>query len=267
MEESFSIKQEGERFVLYPKAYAELEKQPFYSDDNLDKENAILIIPDGVAPSITGLDELTKFDILDMTDQTIWFELQAEDHESGLGEFSVCVKNRDNFLVQEFLCDENGIIQIKVDKDNPLFVGDIVISAIALDRVGNANVIGENGLTFTLETELYKERNPEEGIFKTGDGVVLDITTTGYVEKLEVIFPEELLQLCPDLPLVYEYEYPYLKHMETIKLSIPLGIPEREYEITIKAYKKEEMLVSKQALIIVEGNILDELRTRIRNNG
>jgi hypothetical protein len=138
---------------------------------------------------------------------------------------------------------------------------------MAVDRVGNANVIGENGLTFTLETDLHKERNPEEEIFKIGDGAVLEITTTGYVEKLEVIFPEELLQLCPDLPLVYEYDYPYLKHTETIKFSIPLGIPEREYEITIKAYKNGEMLVSKQTLVIVEGNILDELRTRIRNNG
>ena len=267
LEESFSVMQNGESFALYPQAYAELKKQSFYSDDNRDKENAILIIPDGIAPSIAGLEELTKFDIMDITNQTIWFELQAKDYESGLREFSVCVKNRDNFLAQEFPCDENGMIKIKVDKDNPLFVGDIVISALAVDRVGNANAIGENGLAFTLETDLYKERNPEETIFKTGDGAVLDITTTGYVEKLEVIFPEELLRFCPDLPLKYEYEYPYLKHTETIKFSIPLGIREREYEIIIKAYKNEEMLVSKQTLLIVEGNILDELRTRIRNNG
>ena len=266
VDERFSVRQEGSSFVLYPQAYAELQKQSFYSDNDQDKENAILVIPDGVAPSITGLEELKKFDILDMTDQNIWFELWAEDYESGLQEFSICIKNRDNFLMQEFFCDEKGKIKIMIDKGNPLFLGDITISALAVDRVGNANIIGENGLTFTLETDLYKERNPEEDIFKTGDGAILDITTTGYVEKLEVIFPDELLPCFQDFPLVYEYEYPYLKHTETIKFSIPLGSPEQEYEIIIKAYKNGEMLVSKQTLVIVRGNILDELRTRIRNN-
>lgn len=267
VEKGFSIKQDGEKFVLYPKAYAELKKQPFYSEDSLDRANGILIIPDGVSPTIDGLEELTKLDVLDMTEQSMLFELQAEDQESGLKDFLICVKNRDNFMMQEFFCDDQGKILLYVDKNDPLFVGDIVISAMAVDRVGNVNLVGENGLTFTLETELYKERNPEQSIFKAGDGAVLDIITSGYVEKIEVAFPEELLRLCPDLPLVYEYEYPYLQNTETIKFSVPLGIPEREYGITVKAYKNGEMLVSKQTMVIVEGNILDELRTRIRNNG
>ena len=265
-EEWFSIGSARKAFIMYPKAYADLQGIIFSSKEVLDKENAIWIIPDGVAPSITGLEELKKLDVLDMTDQNVWFELWAEDYESGLGEFSLCIKNRDNYLMQEYLCDENGKIKIMIDKDNPLFMGNIMISAMAVDRVGNANIIGENGLTFALETDLYKERNPEEDIFKTGDGAILDITTIGYVEKLEVIFPDELLQCCPDIPLVYEYEYPYLKHKETIIFSIPLGISEQEYELIIKAYKNGEMLVSKQTLVIVRGNILDELRTRIRNN-
>ena len=267
LEKRFSVRQDGTCLVVYPKACAKFQSQLFQSDEELDKGNAILIIPDGMPPSITGLEKLKELDVLDMTDQNVWVQLQAEDYESGLGEFSVCVRNYDNFMVQEFFCDEDGKIKIKVEKDDPLFAGNIVISAMAVDRVGNALVIGEHGLTFSLESDLYKERKPEESIFKTGDGAVLDITTSGYVEKLEVIFPEELLQLCPDLLLVYEYEYPYLKHTETIKFLIPFGIPEQEYEIIVKAYKNGEMLVSKQTLVIVRGNVLDELRTRIRNNG
>ena len=60
---------------------------------------------------------------------------------------------------------------------------------------------------------------------------------------------------------------------ETAAVNTPEKNPEKKkkkakkYEITVKAYKNGEMLVSKLTLVFVEGNILDELRTRIRNNG
>lgn len=267
LEQGFSVSEDRSAFVLYPQAAAELSGQQYYSREEADKENGFIIIPDGTPPVIEGLDELAAFDILDMTEQRKYFELKAKDTGSGLKEFVIYVSNRDNFMKEEFTSDSQGRILVEIDKDNALFMGEIAISAVAIDRVGNANVVGEDGLTFTLETDLYKERNPEEKIFKTGDGAVLDITTMGYVEKLEVIFPEELLQLSPDLPLVYEYDYPYLRNTETIKFQIPLGIPQQEYEITVRAYKNGDMLVSKQTMVVVEGNVLDELRTRIRNNG
>ena len=267
LEKRFSVRANGDAFVIYPQAYTELNGQAFYSKEEYDMENRIFIMPDSVAPTIQGLEELEAIDVLDMTEQAKYFELKAEDIGSGLGEFVICVSNRDNLMKEEFVCDDQGSILLKIDKDNALFVGEIVVSAIAVDRVGNANIIGEEGLTFTLETALYKERNPEESIFKTGDGAVLDIATAGYVEKMEIIFPEELVKQNPNLPLVYEYEYPSLRNTETIKFNIPLGIPEQEYEITVKAYKNGEMLVSKQTLVVVKGNVLDELRTRIRNNG
>ena len=267
LEQGFSVNTGGSAFVLYPQAMAELGDRQYFSWEEADRENGLTIIPDGTPPMIDGLDALAAFDVLDMTEQTGYLELKAEDSGSGLREFTVCVSNRDNFLEEEFVCDGEGRILLEINRDNELFVGEIVITASAFDRVGNANIIGEDGLTFTLETNLYKERNPEEKIFKTGDGAVLEIVTAGYVEKLEVVFPEELLQVNQNLPLVYEYEYPSLRNTETVKFSIPLGIPEQEYEITVRAYKNGEMLISKQTLMIVEGNVLDELRTRIRSNG
>ncbi|MBQ8230918.1 MAG: InlB B-repeat-containing protein, partial [Lachnospiraceae bacterium] len=267
LEQSFSVGGARGVFVLYPQAAAGLHGQQYYSEESKDKVNGITIIPDGTPPIIEGLDELAAFDILDITDQTKYFELKAEDNGSGLKEFMICVSNKDNFMEEEFLCDSQGRILLEMDKDNTLFMGEIVISAVAVDRVGNANIIGEDGLTFTLETELYKERKPEETVFKTGDSAVLKIMSMGYVEKLEVIIPDELLQLEPELPLVFEYESPYLQSAETIRFRIPLGIPEQEYEIAVKAYKNGEMLVSKQTLVVVKGSVLDELRTRIRSNG
>ena len=267
LEQGFSVNGARGTFVLYPKAAAELNGQQYYSEEASDKENGIMIIPDGTPPVIEGLDDLAAFDILDMTVQTKSFALKAEDDGSGLRNFMICVSNKDNFMEEEFFCDDQGKIMLEINKDNALFMGEIVISAVAVDRVGNANIIGEDGLTFTLETNLYNERKPKETVFKTGDSAVLEITSMGYIEKLEVIVPEELLQLEPELPLVFEYESPYLQSVETIRFRIPLGIPEQEYEIEVKAYKNGEILVSKQTLVVVKGSVLDELRTRIRSNG
>lgn len=264
LEQNFSVNGSGGAFAVYPQAAAGWNGQQYFSEEEVDRKNGITIIPDGTPPVIEGLEELVS---LDITEQKKCLELKAADDGSGLENFRICVSNQDNFMEEEFFCDDQGKILLEIDKENALFMGEIVISAVAVDRVGNANIIGENGLTFTLETNLYNERRPEETVFKTGESAVLEITTMGYVEKLEVIFPEELLQLIPEQALVFEYESPSLQNTETIRFPIPLGIPEQEYEISVRAYKNGEMLVSKQTLVVVKGSVLDELRTRIRNNG
>lgn len=265
--ERFTVSKDTDSFVVYPRAAATLLGTEYFSDEQQDKKHELTIIPDGIVPQIEGMESLAQWDVLDMTEQTTAFELKASDFESGLKEFVVTVKNKDNLMTESFEADSDGKILLQIDKENALFQGEIVVTATAIDHVGNANIMGEDGLTFTLDTLLYKERNPEETIFKTGETAVLDIKTTGYVERLEIEYPEELLEHDPNLPTSYEYEVPYLKKTETIKFEIPLGMEEKEYKITIKAYKNGKMLVSKQTLMVVEGNVLDELRTRIRNNG
>lgn len=267
LESQFYVENGTLPFMIYPGAEAEFGEKLYCSEEESDRANGLYIIPDGEAPEISGLEELYELDVLDMTESTKEYVLTAQDTLSGLQEFTVYVSNQDNFMKKEFPCDAYGKTVIVIDKSNPLFVGEIAISAVAVDRVGNASVIGEDGLTFTLDTSLYRERNPSENVFKTGDGAVLEIETRGYVERVEVIFPEELLAANSELNRVFEYELPYLRKKEMLHFSIPLGIREKQYEITVKAYKNGRVLISKPEMIIVEGNVLDELRTRIRNNG
>lgn len=267
LEQCFLVEADTSAFEVYPQAIAGFKEKIYYSEEQADRLNGVTIIPDGAAPVIEGFEKLQNLKVLDMTEDSMQIELYAWDELSGLAEFVVYVSNKDNFLKQEFSCAADGKMVIVLDKSNPLFVGEITISAVAVDRVGNANVIGENGLTFTLDTRLYRERNPAENVFKTGDGAVLEIETRGYVERLEVIFPEDLLRVHPELNQVYEYEFPYLNKKEVLYFNIPLGIEHKEYEVTVKAYKNGQVLISKPTMIIVEGNVLDELRTRIRNNG
>ncbi len=267
LEQNFMVPANTSSFVVYPQAVATFKSKEYISDEVVDLTHGLTVIPDGVSPMIEGLERLQELKVLDMTEQTKAFELRAYDETSGLQEFAVTVSNKDNHMTETFYSDTAGKINLIVDKENPLFYGEIVISAIAVDRVGNANIVGEDGLTFTLDTQLYRERNPAENICKTGDGVILNIQTSGYVERVEVIFPEEFIGDNPALNKVYDYEYPYLRKSETIQFHVPLGIPEKEYEIIVKAYKDGQMLISKPTLVVVEGNVLDELRTRIRNNG
>lgn len=267
LQSGFSVSADTPAFCIYPRVSATLSEQTYYSEEAADKTNQITIIPDGIAPVIDGLEALAAWDVFDMTEETKTFILQAKDMESGLETFTITIKNQDNKIKQEFFADEAGKIVITMEKENPLFVGEVIVTAIAVDRVGNANIVGEDGLNFTLETKLYKEKNPQEDTFKTGETAVLEVEMRGYVEKIEIVYPKELLERNQELPTSYVYDPPYLSKTEKIQFEIPLGIAEKEYKITIKAYKNDDILVSKEKMMIVEGNVLDELRTRIRNNG
>jgi hypothetical protein len=66
---------------------------------------------------------------------------------------------------------------------------------------------------------------------------------------------------------VFEYERPTLRGKECVKFHVPLGTHEKEYEILVRAHKNGQVLISKPTMMVVKGNVLDELRTRIRNNG
>jgi hypothetical protein len=177
----FSVGEDSSIFRVYPKAIATFENERYISSEILDVQNGMTIIPDGEAPRISGLETLQNWNVLDMTDSSKKIVLWATDDLSGLEEFSIQILNNDNHMREEFYCDENGKIEIEINKENPLFIGKIEISAIAVDKVNNAYIIGEDGLTFTLETNLYGERNTGKNELKTGDGVILDIFTQGYV--------------------------------------------------------------------------------------
>ncbi len=265
--QAFTVEHQINPFEIYPKAAVHHQTESFVSETEKDIVNGLTIIPDGAAPDITGLEQLQAIKVLDMAEEHVVLELTARDELSGLEEFYICVANQDNYMSKEFWGNADGNISLEIDKEDPLFIGEIEVSAVAVDRVGNANIIREDGLTFMLNTNLYRQRNPEEAVFKTGDGAVLEIHTRGYVERIEVYFPEEMTEKNPELNKVYEYQYPYLKNTEELQFHIPLGIEERDYDIIVKAYKNGEMLTSKAVLTLVEGNVLDELRTRIRNNG
>lgn len=155
------------------------------------------------------------------------------------------------------IADWNGYIHIApVDKAGNL--GETI--SISLQELLDKGV-------FTLDAHIYKERSPWEEVFKTGESGILRIFSEEYVERIEVVFPDEWLEILPDMNQTFFYDEPVVSCEERLQFRVPLGVPGRLYEIKVFAYKGEEKLTCNPVVIVQEGSVLDELHTRIRNNG
>jgi len=119
-----------------------------------------------------------------------------------------------------------------------------------------------------LDAELKKSREPSSDEFKSGDGVILTITTGGYADKVIIRFPDELTALNPDLDKEYIYEFPPAMKTEVYEFNIPLSTPSGNYVVEVEAWKNGRKLTEELQLPVrTNGSITDELRTRIRDNG
>ena len=89
------------------------------------------------------------------------------------------------------------------------------------------------------------------------------------MDRIEVIFPEEMAELDSSLSRVYTYEIPDYIAEEKLSFMIPLRTPETVADITVRAYKEDTALEEhpRLAVLTVRGNVLDELRTRLRAGG
>lgn len=269
LEQRFSIAPEndGKQILVYPRAMAEYEDEEYWSDQSEDRTHSIMLIPDGKAPAITGIEALQNAGNIDMTEESKDFVITAADNGSGVRNLIIIVTNLDNQM-QRTYSSSTGELVITMEKDDYLFLGDFVVSAEASDNVGNVNLQGSESLAFTLDAELKRAREPQNGDFKAGDGAILTIITGGYADKVIIRFPDDLIRLNPELNKEYIYEFPEAIKTEVYEFNIPLTTPSGMYVIEVEAWKDDRKLTEELALPIrTNGSIVDELRTRIRDNG
>ncbi|MCD7862778.1 MAG: InlB B-repeat-containing protein [Lachnospiraceae bacterium] len=120
--------------------------------------------------------------------------------------------------------------------------------------------------TLTLTAWITHSRAGYSGDFKSGEGGVLYFRAEGYAERVEVIFPSGFTAVFPELNKSYVYEEPAQTQEGSISFSVPLYMTPGAYQITVKAYREEEEAQVFPVLVVSEESVLDELRTRIRNN-
>lgn len=250
----------GSSLRINPRAGAEYTAddgwmEVMYSDETLDYNNGITIWPDGKAPDIYGAEMLESLVSYDRNAGMV-LTLSASDADSGLKEFYVKVQNVDNYSSRTYTADENGVVVIPVDASSALFYGDVNFELVATDNVGNVNQITYGAWNFDLEASLSRT-----GVLPRGTGIVLNFVTTGYAERVEVIWPGEFEDT---LPTSFDYTAaPEFAKAEAVPFTLPLGGVENEYDIIVRAYKDGRM-IEKVLTVQVSGSILDDVRVRIR---
>ena len=138
--------------------------------------------------------------------------------------------------------------------------------AKAKDHVGNESAETYNVDGISVDAYVENIREPQSMEFKKGESGRLHIQATGYVDRIEVNFPEGWTRYASDLNKVYVYEVPAFMQMEELEFMVPMKVSDAEHTIVVHAYKGEKMVEAKPQLltITVSGNVLDEIRTRLR---
>lgn len=254
----------GETVTVTPVAGASTPDGVVYSVWEQDAAHALQLVADGEAPIITGLEELESRELIDRNNESLIIEARASDELSGVREFYLQVENLDNFGKKVYTPDENGVIRVEITVDEPVFSGDFVVTCYASDNVGNEVRESRYVTEFALEAEVERILAPHDPVFKRGESGILSITAWGYVDKVEVEFPDFL----SGYSQTYDYKgYADYREDKKIQFMIPLYADEGSaYEITVRVYKGDRELEAHPAIrtIRVKDSILDEIRTRLR---
>lgn len=259
---------DGVDMAIIPIAGADWQNEVVYSDYSEDRQNGLVITGDGTAPVIRGLEALSGLDLLDRRGGTVTLRVTADDNLSGVKDFYLEIYNTDNVIREIFWPDADGVIRVDITTDEPIFSGDFVVTAYAVDNVGNACSQSAGTTEFDLRSSIIRILEPHEPVFQCGESGMLTVTTWGYAERVEVEFPEELLALNPNLNQTFVYtNTPAYRHVEELQFMIPLQTPENtSYEITVRAYKGDRRMEDHPSLSVigVSGTIADDVRTRLR---
>lgn len=258
----------GKTIQIVPVAGADRNGDKIYSDHNLDTGNKITLIADGEAPVIGGLEIMENRELIDRRDGTVTITATASDSLSGVREFYIRITNTDNAVTKTYTPGADGVIRINITADEPIFSGDFVVEAHAVDNVGNESSVSYGTTEFALKSSVKRILEPHDPVFKRGESGILTITTWGYADRVEVIFPESMTRLDPTLNRVYDYtNRPGYSITEEQQFMIPLYMEDNAHlEITVRAYKGDKQLEDHPeiSVISVEGTVLDEIRTRLR---
>lgn len=266
----FTVAPEYDGYMLQisPCVMAKGEKENVFSKEEKDLENSIYLLPDGKGPVIEGGEKIWNLGRLDWEEtEELTIELLAYDTGSGLRNFYAEVQNLDNGMSQTFYdTDEPGKIELHIEATDRLFQGKFYVLVYAADRVGNSTSFQNEMLGVGLEARVEKILEPGSLTFKRGESGILCITTWGYIEKLEILFPEAFVKEDPTLERVIIYEIPNYLQEEKIPFMVPLNVPDQMITIRVKAYKADTELEKEPKMMVIEikGSVLDELRTRLR---
>ncbi len=226
-----------------------------YSDWTDDVSHAIYLIPDAEAPTVLGADVLETMVEYDR-DTNMDVVISATDALSGVRSIKVTVRNLDNMTTQTFTQNAEGNVVIPINNANILFYGAVSFTIEAVDNVGNVRQLSYNADNLGLVADVTKTVPNGLTTYARGEGAKLDILTTGYAERVEIIWPSGF-----DASLPSSFDYAGNTDFARTE-CIPFIIPSAnvtEYDIVVRAYKNGMM---KEETITL--HIYGEMSGRVR---
>ncbi len=255
----------GSRIYIAPGAAVEYTKGTVFSDPQRDAANGLWLICDGEGPVIVGAEQIAHITDLPVADGRRSLVFEAADQGCGVKNFGVTITNRDNGARAEFMA-EGGLLELEIEEDNMLFVGDYVAEFVAADLVGNVSTQIVSGESLGITAYAERLLSPHLPVFRCGESGALFLTAYGYVEQVQVIFPGVLADRMAELNTTYRYETPESCVREQQLFMIPFGTALGEYDIVVRAIKGERV---KTVVVTIrtlgpEVSVLDDVRTRLR---
>lgn len=254
----------GQVLIVTPVAGAGTGSGTVYSAWGQDETHALQLVADGAAPVITGLEAFQSVELINRNKGSVVVEAEASDELSGIRDFYLQVENLDNFSTALYTAGEDGAVRVEITGKDPVFNGDFVVTAYAVDNVGNEAKESWYVTEFALEAEVERILAPHDPVFKRGESGILSITAWGYVDRVEVEFPDCLSEYSQTIDYRGYSDY---KEDEKLEFMVPLYTDEgSDYEITVRVYKGDKELEAHPAIrtIQVKDSVLDEIRTRLR---
>ena len=236
-----------------------------WSDSMADESNKVHLILDGVGPVISGAGAITGITELDLSAAPIPLDITANDALSGLKNIKLTVMNPNSGERVVYNQDADGHIRLTLRQDESIFQGSFAMEITATDNVGNETVITYNPVSITLQASISKIQEDGYATYAKGEGAYLNIATFGYIDRVEIDWPANVLEANPDLPTFISYASDRLyEHQEQIPFVVPFTASEGErIEIPVRAYK-DGVVKQEQPYFLVSGNIMDDIRYRIK---
>ena len=195
---------------IYPQAGVDLGTK-INKSEQWDETKKVKITADGKAPVIT--DNIIDDGVYDQKILPIKVNIKDEDTgESGIKNLKVEMTNHDTGYHEvlanitnssyvtstgfEYINSQGG--KGLILKDNENYVGKITIKITATDNVNNVKIVEKTVYVISLDTDIKrmlpvydKDGNLiPDNVFKDGEQGELIIGTTGFIDKLEIIFDD-----------------------------------------------------------------------------
>ena len=145
---------------------------------------------------------------------------------------------------------------IDLGAKSALTSGELAIAIKATDNVGNTTILNYGALDLNLIAYLTDMKGVYNNSFHELETGLLNVTTVGYVDRIEIEWPDVLLDGDLNEDIVTQVSYDGVQSYEQtewLDFMIPLGTGTRSDYITVRAYKGGVVLTRKVPIHMLAG--------------